>query len=53
MKEKDHIRDVFVSAGADKKVRIKADVEGEGELVAVITGIDSGKVLFAGPCEKE
>lgn len=53
VKEKDHIRDVFVSAGADKKVRIKADVEGEGELVAVITGIDSGKVLFAGPCEKE
>ena len=30
VKEKDHIRDVFVSAGADKKVRIKADVEGEG-----------------------
>ena len=53
VKEKDHIRDVFVSAGADKKVRIKADVEGESELVAVITGIDSGKVLFAGPCEKE
>ena len=53
VKEKDHIRNVFVSAGADKKVRIKADVEGEGELVAVITGIDSGKVLFAGPCEKE
>ena len=53
VKEKDHIRDVFVSAGADKKVRIEADVEGEGELVAVITGIDSGKVLFAGPCEKE
>ena len=53
VKEKDHIRDVFVSAGADKKVRIKADVEGEGELVAVITGIDSGKVLFAGPCENE
>jgi len=53
VKEKDHIRDVFVCAGADKKVRIKADVEGEGELVAVITGIDSGKVLFAGPCEKE
>lgn len=53
VKERDHIRDVFVSAGADKKVRIKADVEGEGELVAVITGIDSGKVLFAGPCEKE
>ncbi len=53
VKEKDHIRDVFVSAGADKKVRIKADVEGEGELVAVITGIDSGKVIFAGPCENE
>ena len=53
VKEKDHIRDVFVNAGADKKVRIKADVEGEGELVAVITGVDSGKVLFAGPCEKE
>ena len=53
VKEKDHIRDVFVSAGADKKVRIKADVEGEGELVAVITSVNSGKVIFAGPCEKE
>ena len=37
VKEKDHIKDVFVSAGADRKVRIKTDVEGEGELTAKIT----------------
>ena len=53
VKEMDHIRDVFVSAGADKKVRIKTDIEGEGELVAMITSVASGKVLFAEPCQKE
>lgn len=53
VKEKDYIRDVFVSAGADKKVRIKADIEGDGELIAMITSVESGKVLFAEPCEKE
>ena len=53
VKEKDYISDVFVSAGADKNVRIKADIKGDGELAAKITGVDSGKVLFDGPCEKE
>ena len=53
VKEKDHIKDVFVSAGADKKVKIRTDVEGEGELVCMITSVDTGKVLFAEPCEKE
>ena len=52
VKEKDHIKDVFVSAGADKKVTIKTETEGEGELVCMITDISSGKVLFAEPCEK-
>ncbi|MBR4430049.1 MAG: glycoside hydrolase family 2 protein [Clostridiales bacterium] len=53
VKEKDYIKDVFVSAGADKKVKIRTDVEGEGELVCMITSVDTGKVLFAEPCEKE
>ena len=53
VKEKDYIKDVFVSAGADKNVRIKTEIEGEGELVALITSVDSGKVLFAEPCEKD
>ncbi len=53
VKEKDYIRDVFVSAGADRKVRIKADIEGNGELIAMITSVESGKVLFAEPCGKE
>ncbi len=52
VKEKDHIKDVFVSAGADKKVTIKTETEGEGGLVCMITDISSGKVLFAEPCEK-
>ena len=52
VKEKDHIKDVFVFAGADKKVRIKTDVVGDGELVALITNAGSGEVLFAAPCEK-
>ena len=52
VKEKDHIKDVFVSAGADKKVTIKTDIEGEGELVCMITDISTGNVLFAEPCEK-
>ena len=53
VKEQDHIKDVFVSAGADKKVTIKTETEGEGELVATITEISSGKILFAEPCGKE
>ena len=52
VKEKDHIKDVFVSAGADKMVTVKTDIEGEGGLVCMITDISSGKVLFAEPCEK-
>ena len=52
VKEKDHIRDVFVSAGADKTVSVRTDVEGEGELVCMITDAGSGKILFAEPCEK-
>jgi len=52
VKEKDHIKDVFVSAGADKTVTVKTDIEGEGELVCVINDIASGEVVFAGPCEK-
>lgn len=53
VKEKDHIRDVFVSAGADKNVRIKTDIAGDGELVAMITDVNSGKVLLAEPCGRE
>ena len=53
VKEKDHIKDVFVSAGADKTVTVKTDIEGEGELVCVINDTASGEVLFAGPCEKD
>ena len=53
VKEKDHIKDVFVSAGADKTVTVKTDIEGEGELVCVINDIASGEVVFAGPCEKD
>lgn len=53
VKEKDHIKDVFESAGADKKVTIKAETEGEGELVCVINDIASGEVLFDGACEKD
>ena len=53
VKEKDHIKDVFVSAGADKTVTVKTDIEGEGNLVCVINDIASGEVLFAGPCEKD
>ena len=53
VKDKDYIKDVFVSAGSDKKVKIKTETEGNGELVAMITEVDSGKVLFAEPCEKD
>ena len=53
VKEKDHIKDVFVSAGADKMVTVKTDIEGEGELVCVINDTASGEVVFAGPCEKD
>ena len=53
VKEKDHIKDVFVSAGADKTVTVKTDIEGEGDLVCVINDVASGEVLFAGPCEKD
>ena len=53
VKDKDYIKDVFVSAGADRKVKIKTDIEGGGELVAMITEVTSGKVLFAEPCKKE
>lgn len=53
VKEKDHIKDVFVSAGADKMVTVKTDIEGEGGLVCVINDTSSGEVVFAGPCEKD
>ena len=53
VKDKDYIRDVFVSAGADREVKIRTDIEGDGELAAKITDVDSGKVLFAGACGKE
>lgn len=53
VREKDYIRDVFVSAGADKKVRIKTDIVGDGELVAMITDVNSCKVLLAEPCGRE
>ena len=52
VKEKDYIKDVFVSAGADKKVTVRTETEGGGELVALITSVDSGKVLFAEQCDK-
>ncbi|SCW55722.1 beta-galactosidase [Ruminococcaceae bacterium YRB3002] len=53
VKEKDHIRDVFVSAGMDKRVHINTDVAGEGELTATIRSVRSGRVVFEGKCGKE
>ena len=50
VKEQDYIKDVFAIAGADRKVRIRTEVEGEGEIVATLTDVESGKVLFAEPC---
>ena len=53
IKEADHISDVFVSAGMDKRVHINTQIEGEGELKATIKSCRSGRVLFEGKCEKE
>ena len=53
VKENDFIRDVFVYAGMNKKVRIQTDVEGEGELAAKITDTRDGKIVFEGPCGKD
>ena len=52
VKEKDFIRDVFVSGTAEKKITIRTDVAGEGELYASVRDVSSGEVVFAGPCEK-
>ena len=50
VKEKDCIKDVFVSAGADKKVKIKTEIEGEGELSAKIVSLADGTVLLNEKC---
>ena len=51
VREKDHIKDVFVYADMKKKVHVRTDIEGEGELTAKITEIKSGKTVFEGACE--
>ena len=53
IREKDYIKDVFVSATMDKRVNILTSVEGEGELYARITSLKSGRVIFEGKCEEE
>ena len=53
VKETDHIRDVFVNAGMDKRVNILTEVEGGGDLSVRIRSLKSGRVVFEGKCEKE
>ena len=53
VKEKDHIKDVFVYADMNRVVRIRTEVEGEGDLTAKITEVKTGKTVFEGPCLKE
>ena len=53
VKEKDHIKDVFVYADMNRVVRIRTEVEGEGDLTAKITEVKTGKTVFEGPCSKE
>ena len=50
VKVKDCIRDVFVSAGADKKMKILTEVEGKGELSAKIASLADGTVLLNEKC---
>jgi len=53
VKEKDHIRDVFVRAGMDKRVKISTEVEGGGDLSVRIRSLKSGRIVFEGKCEEE
>ena len=53
IKEMDHISDVFVRAGMDKRVKITTEIEGVGELSAKIRSLKSGRVIFEGKCESE
>ncbi len=50
VKEKDHIKDVFVYADMNKVAHIKTEIEGNGELTAKITEVKSGKVVLEGKC---
>ena len=50
IREKDHIKDVFVYADMNKVARVKTEVEGAGELTAKITEVKSGKVVYEGKC---
>ena len=53
VKEKDHISDVFVRAGMDKRVKISTEVEGGGDLSVRIRSLKSGRIVFEGKCEEE
>ncbi|MBP5261379.1 MAG: glycoside hydrolase family 2 protein [Clostridiales bacterium] len=53
IKEKDHIKDVFVNAGMDKHVHVSTEIEGSGDLQCRITSCRSGRVLFDSKCENE
>ncbi len=48
VRPKDYIEDVFVYAGADKKVHIKTQIKGSGSLGCVIRSVSDGKELFSG-----
>ncbi len=53
VRNRDHIEDVFVRAGTDKRVHINTEICGMGNLNARITSCRSGRVIFEGKCEEE
>ncbi|MBQ4271814.1 MAG: glycoside hydrolase family 2 protein [Clostridiales bacterium] len=53
IREKDHIKDVFASAGMDGNVHIRTEIEGEGGLCAKITDLKNGDVIFEGGCDED
>lgn len=53
VREKSYIRDVYASAGMDGNVRIKTEIEGEGELSAKITDAKSGEIVYEGACDAD
>ena len=53
VKEKDHIKDVFVSGDMTGKVSLKTEIEGGGDLFCRIVKTENGKVLYEGECSKE
>ena len=53
VREKSYIRDVYASAGMDGNVRIRTEIEGEGELSAKITDAKSGEIVYEGACDAD